>query len=55
MADQYRPGDVVPHTGTVECKQYKGTRKSVTVGTHFPPCDNWGDHHGAKCTWEYVR
>jgi len=54
MADQYKPGQEVPRDGTVECKQYHGTRKDVKAGTHFPPCDNWGEHHGADCTWEYV-
>jgi hypothetical protein len=54
MAQQYSPGDRVPKDGTVQCTQYNGTRDQVKEGTTFAPCDHYGDHHGTKCTWEYV-
>lgn len=54
MATQYKPGDLVPQDGTVECKEFKGTRDNVKKDTHFAPCAHWGDHHGKGCTWEYV-
>jgi hypothetical protein len=55
MATQYKPGEKAPKTGTVECTQYHGTRKHITAGETFPPCDNWGEHHPKQCTWEYVN
>lgn len=54
MAQTYQPGEIVPRNGTVKCTQYNGTRDNVKAGTRFAPCDHWGDHHGAKCTWQYV-
>lgn len=54
MAQQYNPGDVVPRDGRVECKQNNGTQDNVKAGTHFAPCDHWGQHNGKGCTWEYV-
>lgn len=55
MAMQYKPGDIVPKTGRVKCTQYQGTQKNVKAGERFPACDNWGQHHGSGCTWEYVN
>jgi hypothetical protein len=54
MAETYKPGDIVPRSGTVECTQFNGTRDDVIKGTKFAPCDHWGDHHGKGCTWQYV-
>jgi hypothetical protein len=54
MATQYKPGETVPRDGTVECKQFHGTRDHVKAGTTFAPCDHWREHNGPKCTWEYV-
>ena len=54
MAQQYSPGEIVPRDGTVECKQFSGTKDSVKKGTKFAPCDHWGQHNGKACTWEYV-
>jgi hypothetical protein len=54
VAQTYSPGDIVPRDGKVECTQFNGTRDNVKKGTRFAPCDHWGDHHGRKCTWQYV-
>lgn len=54
MAQQYKPGEIVPRDGRVECKQFNGTRDNVKKGTKFAPCDHWRDHHGKDCTWEYI-
>jgi hypothetical protein len=54
LATQYKPGEIVPRDGTVECKEYNGTRNVVKKDTRFAPCDHWRDHHGKNCTWEYV-
>lgn len=54
MAQMYKSGDTVPTTGEVECTQNNGTKKHVKANTTFPPCDNWGDHNGKGCTWQYV-
>jgi len=54
MATTYRPGEEVPKDGTVECTKFKGTRDKAKKGTHFAPCDHWGDHNGKQCTWQYV-
>jgi len=54
MAQQYKPGETVPRTGTVECKQANGTKDNVIAGRTFAPCDQWGQHNGKGCTWEYV-
>jgi hypothetical protein len=54
MATTYNPGEIVPKDGTVKCTQFNGTRDKVKKGTKFAPCDHWGDHHGKKCTWQYV-
>ncbi|MGA7088953.1 MAG: hypothetical protein WB116_11890 [Candidatus Dormiibacterota bacterium] len=50
----YKPGDVVPRTGRVRCTQFRGSEDNVKPGERFAPCDHWGDHHGTKCTWEYI-
>jgi hypothetical protein len=54
MPTTYKPGEIVPKDGTVECTQFKGTRDKVKKGDHFAPCDHWGDHHGKDCTWQYI-
>ena len=55
MAPQYRPGDIVPRDGLVQCTQFRGTREQVRRDALFPPCDNGGEHPPRRCTWEYVR
>jgi hypothetical protein len=54
MATTYKPGETVPTTGTVQCTQASGTQDHVVAGTKFAPCDHWGQHNGAHCTWQYV-
>ena len=50
----YKPGDVAPRDGTVECVEYPNTRDAVRAGTTFAPCDHWHDHHPRGCRWRYV-
>lgn len=50
MAQQYKPGEVVPRDGRVECKQFNGTQDNVKKRARFAPCDHWRDHHGKDCT-----
>lgn len=54
MATQYKPGEIVPRAGTVQCTEVHGTKDQVQAGTRFAPCDHWGQHNGRTCTWEYV-
>jgi hypothetical protein len=54
MAQQYKPGEIVPRTGEVKCTQKNGVRDHVEKGTKFAPCMHWGDHNGKDCTWEYI-
>jgi len=54
VAQQYKPGERVPRTGTVQCTQANGTKDHVIAGTTFAPCDHYGQHNGKGCTWEYV-
>jgi hypothetical protein len=51
MADQYKPGDLVPNDGRVQCTQYQGTQKNVkrasisrlaTTGSRAIPRDALG-------------
>jgi hypothetical protein len=50
----YKPGQTAPRTGEIQCVEYHGTRKHIRAGETFPPCDNWGEHHGPGCTWRYL-
>ena len=54
MAQQYKPGEIVPRDGRVERKQKNGTQDNVKKGTKFAPCLHWRDHNGKDCTWEYI-
>ncbi len=54
MAETYKPGELVPKTGEVQCTQHTGTKDIVTAGEHFAPCMHWGEHDRTECTWEYV-
>ena len=53
MAQTYKPGEIVPATGTVTCIQKNGVQDHVIKGTRFAPCQHWGQHNGAGCTWQY--
>ncbi len=54
MKIYYKPGDIVPRTGTVQCVQFNGTTDRVKEGTRFAPCAHWGDHHRKGCLWQYI-
>lgn len=54
MAATYKPGDVVPKTGKVECTQHHNTQDNVVAGTHFAPCMHWHEHDRKHCTWQYI-
>jgi hypothetical protein len=54
MAVTYKPGEIVPKDGKVECSQFNGTKDNVKAGDTFAPCDHWGDRNGKDCTWQYV-
>jgi hypothetical protein len=54
MVQLYKPGDMVPRDGTVECTRYPGTRAHVKAGTRFFPCDRWRDHNPMDCALQFV-
>jgi hypothetical protein len=52
-AETYKPGQVVPRDGTVECARHHDVQDHVKAGTRFAP----GSHHhehSEGCTWQYV-
>lgn len=50
----YKPGEIVPQDGTVQCTQHPETHDNVKKGTRFAPCDHWGEHGRKDCTWRYI-
>jgi hypothetical protein len=55
MAQTYKPGEIVPQTGEVQCVQHSDIKDHVTEGTRFAPCTHIDDKQPAKgCTWQYV-
>jgi hypothetical protein len=54
MATTYKPGDIVPRTGEVECTQRNGVKDKVKEGDTFAPCMHWTEHDSKGCTWQYV-
>lgn len=55
MAAIYRNGDAVPRDGLVRCTQWYSRQVRVTAGTRFGQCSRWNsNHHGLKCTWQYL-
>jgi hypothetical protein len=52
-AETYKPGQVVPRDGTVECARHHEVQDNVKAGTRFAPCSH---HHEQSegCTWQYV-
>ncbi len=51
--ETYRPGQVVPRDGTVECARHHDIQDHVTAGTRFPPCSHHHEH-SEGCTWQYI-
>ena len=51
--DTYKPGQVVPRDGTVECARHHDVQDHVKAGTRFAPCSHHHEH-SEGCTWQYV-
>ena len=51
--ETYKPGQVVPRDGTVECARHHDVQDHVTAGTRFAPCSHHHEHTEG-CTWQYV-
>jgi hypothetical protein len=51
--ETYKPGQVVPRDGTVECARHHDIRDNVKAGTRFAPCSHHHEH-SEGCTWQYV-
>ena len=49
----YKPGQVVPRDGTVECARHHDVQDHVKAGTRFAPCAHHHEH-SKGCTWQYV-
>jgi len=52
-AETYKPGQVVPRDGTVECTRHHDVQDHVKAGTRFAPCSHHHEH-SEGCTWQYV-
>ena len=52
-AETYKPGQVVPRDGTVECARHHDVQNHVKAGTRFAPCSHHHEH-SEGCTWQYV-
>ena len=52
-AETYKPGQVVPRDGTVECARHPDVQDHVKAGTRFAPCSHHHEH-SEGCTWQYV-
>ena len=51
--ETYKPGQVVPRDGTVECARHHDVQNHVKAGTRFAPCSHHHEH-SEGCTWQYV-
>ncbi len=51
--ETYKPDQVVPLDGTVECTRHPGVQDHVKAGTRFAPCSHHHEH-SEGCTWQYV-
>jgi hypothetical protein len=51
--ETYKPGQVVPRDGTVECARHHEVQDHVKAGTRFAPCSHHHEH-SEGCTWQYV-
>jgi hypothetical protein len=52
--DTYKPGDLAPKDGRIQCVKHPEVEKNIKADEHFPPCDNWGDHTGPGNVWQYI-
>ncbi len=52
--ETYKPGQVVPRDGIVECARHHDIRNHVKASTRFAPCSHHHEH-SEGCTWQYVR
>jgi hypothetical protein len=51
--ESYKPGQIVPLDGTVECMRHPDIKNDVKAGTRFAPCSHHHEH-SEGCTWQYV-
>ena len=51
--ETYKPGQIVPRDGTVECGRHRDVQNHVKAGTRFAPCSHH-HAHSEGCTWQYV-
>jgi hypothetical protein len=50
--ETYKPGQVVPRDGTVECALHHDVQNHVKAGTRFAPCSHHHEH-SQGCSWQY--
>ena len=53
VTETYKPGQIVPRDGTVECGRHRDVQNHVKAGTRFAPCSHHHEH-SEGCTWQYV-
>ena len=51
--ETYKPGQVVPRDGIVECARHHDVQDHVIAGTRFAPCSHHHEH-SEGCTWQYA-
>ena len=51
--ETYKPGQIVPRDGTVECTRHHDVQDHVKAGTRFAPCTHHHEH-SEGCTWQYI-
>jgi len=51
--ETYKPGQIVPRDGTVQCARHHDVEDHVKAGTRFAPCSHHHEH-SEGCTWQYV-
>jgi hypothetical protein len=51
--EAYKPGQIVPRDGTVECARHHDVQDHVKAGTRFAPCSHHHEH-SEGCAWQYV-
>jgi hypothetical protein len=53
VTETYKPGQIVPRDGTVECGRHRDVQNHVQAGTRFAPCSHHHEH-SEGCTWQYI-
>jgi len=51
--ETYKPGQIVPRDGIVECARHHDVQDHVKAGTRFAPCSHHHEH-SEGCTWQYI-